>query len=501
MGAGQLDTSGYTLSQWQEILPSAKALFDDVDGDAINSLISAAGSHPIVLNLLGQAVINTTIISCRGNLYISGIGQGASITVATAGITAFRHCQSESPATDASFQLKNLRIICEGVACGDAMDVTLNNGAEPSLLLDQVSVTAFSGGNWANGAITTGIGGARIMNGVIALGSTGKISGTCLSITSSAPFTVLVQVEFEHFYWCGQAEQITSAASKQGVEGVYNVGVNADQVINFFNYKTTGSSYNPPEMLFYETEVSFFQSLFSVSNAAHTYESDWVIRDGWFIQLAPTTHSGSITSPNGLIDLGNAQRVTIDGNTFTQASGAMFNYLINVGGASRGWQIEHNYSPILLGKISQGIINIPSGATELVEKDNDWAYASNVVTNAAWATKSVASQAYISQQSGGACELIQLNRRGTLSNRAIQCQNTLMISPSGSRATITLPASIFQGSAQPVVLVSNATSGASVWPAGVEYPCTFAANAWSCTINTPSNSSAAARIYYTAIGF
>ena len=167
MGAGQLDTSGYTLSQWQEILPSAKALFDDVDGDAINSLISAAGSHPIVLNLLGQAVINTTIISCRGNLYISGIGQGASITVATAGITAFRHCQSESPATDASFQLKNLRIICEGVACGDAMDVTLNNGAEPSLLLDQVSVTAFSGGNWANGAITTGIGGARIRTGLL----------------------------------------------------------------------------------------------------------------------------------------------------------------------------------------------------------------------------------------------------------------------------------------------------------------------------------------------
>jgi hypothetical protein len=163
-----------------------------------------------------------------------------------------------------------------------------NNSSEPNFLLDTVSVTTIGGGQWANGAMTTGAGGSRVSNSVISLGSSGKIAGICLSVISASPFTVLFQVLNTHFYWCAQAEQVTSLVASQGVEGVFNTNVNADQVINFFNYSTSASSYSPPEMVFEATEVSFYNSLFSVSYASGTYVADWIIRDGWYIQVGGT---------------------------------------------------------------------------------------------------------------------------------------------------------------------------------------------------------------------
>jgi hypothetical protein len=492
-----LDTTGFDLAQWRTILPTAVSLTDDVDGDAINSLIAVSGSNSIVLNLPGQAVINTPITSCSGSIYINGIGQGASITVEKGGVTAFKHCQGSSPPTSSSFQLKNLQIICSAVACGDAMDVKLNNSTEPNFLLDTVSVKSVSGGRWANGALTTGAGGSRITNSLLSLGSSGAISGTCISFVSAAPFTVLIQILNTHFYWCATAEQVTSAAANQGVEGVFNTNVNADQVITFFNYTNTGS-YNPPELVFYGTEASFYQSLFSVNLASGTYVSDWIIRDGWYIQLAPNANSGSITAPKGLIDIGAAQRVTIDGNTFTQASGATMNYFINANGS--GWQIEHNYAPVLLGTIIGGILQIGAETTEFVERDNDWAYGGTVVTNNAYATVSVASEAYIFFQSSGACQLLSITRRGTISGRRIQCVADLVARLTSGSATFKLPPRIFQGSVPPALVIGNCRSGSTLYLGDTNGTPSFAANQWTYTLLCASGENNTVEVRYIAIG-
>ena len=493
-----INTTGWTLTQWQVLLPTAVSISDDADGDAINSYILAQGSNPVVIKLPGQAVINTSITSCAGSLYISGVGQGVSITVATAGITAFMHCQSATPPASASFQLKNLKIICNGVACGDAMDVLLNNSTEPNFLLDTVSVTTLGAGQWANGAMTVGAGGSRITNSVISLGSAGVIGGDCLSFSSASPFTVLIQILNTHLYWCATAEQVTSLVNNQGVEGVFNTNTNADQVLNFFNYTTVGTGYNPPEMVFYGTEVSYYRTLFSVNNAGSTYVSDWIIRDGWSIQLAPNSNSGSVTPATGVIDLGAAERVTIEGNTFVQAAGAAWDYLINVNGT--GWQIERNYTPVLLGTISGGIIQIASSATEVVERDNDWAYAGTVVANNAYATVSVVSEAYIWNLTAGACTVVNSIRRGTISGRSIQCAGNSTVTLSGGAVNFSLPSSIFQGTVAPIVVAGNCRNGTTIYTSDTNGTPSFAANAWTFGLLCSGGGSAVVNFQWTAIG-
>jgi hypothetical protein len=492
------NTTGYSLAQWQTILPAAMSLADYVDGDAINSFILAAGSNPTVLRLYGQAVINTSISSCAGSLYINGIGQGTSITVGTVGVTAFKNCQSASPPSTSSFHLENLKVVCNGVACGDAMDVTLNNSTEPDFVLDTVSVTTLGAGQWANGAMTIGAGGSRVTNSAISLGFTGTIAGTCLSFSSAAPFTVLIQVLNTHFFWCAQAEQVTSLAANHGIEGFYNTNVNADQVINFFNYTTTGAGYNPPEMVFYGTQVSYYRSLFSVNNVAGTVVTDWIIRDGWSIQIPPTSNSGPIAPAIGVIDLGAAQRVTIEGNLFVQSVGATMNYLINVNG--QGWQIERNYSPVLLGTISGGIIQIASTTTEFVERDNDWAYGGTVVVNNAYATTSVASEAYIWEASSGVCELLSSVRRGTVSGRSIQCTGSGTPTLAGGAATFTLPASIYQGTVAPTVIVGNCRSGTTIYPSDTNGTPAFASNQWTFTLLCSGGSNNVINFQWVATG-
>lgn len=503
----RVSTRGWTLTQWQSVLPRAAALTDEIDGDAINALIAASGSNPAVIMLTGNARINQSITSCAGPLYISGLGRGATITVATAGVTAFKHCQSASPQFGAAFQLRNLNIICaNGVACGDVGDVTLSNSGEPGFLLDDVTTMALGTGQWANGFLTTGAGGTRILNSVISLGAVGTISGICLQFSSSAAFSVIFQMVNLHLYWCGQAINLISNAAGQGPEGIYMTGVNADQVINFFNYQTTGANYNPPGIVSEQTEVSFFKSIYSVSNASGTYETDWIIRDGWYIQLAPTTNSGAITPPTGLMDLGNAARVVIDGNTFQQSSGATFNYLINIGSSASDWTVEHNYVLNLLGRVNNGVVNINNGATSILEKENDFIYTGTRVNNAAWATVNVASEAYIWDQSGGACWLAGVGRRGLVGGRTIKCAGSISPSFIGGSATFTLPAAIFQGTTAPTVVTGNCRSSTSVYTGDTNGTPSFGSNQWTYTELCQSAPGTAApngsySFQYTATGF
>jgi hypothetical protein len=251
-------------------------------------------------------------------------------------------------------------------------------------------------------------------------------------------------------------------------------------------------------MVFMQTQVSFYRTLFSVNAAAGTAVTDWVIRDGYHIQLPPNGNSGSVTPATGVIDLGNAQRVTIDTNTFLQSAGATWNYLINSCG--QGWQIEHNYSPVLLGTISGGIIQICSGQTEFIERDNDWAYPGTRITNNAYAAVSVASEAYIWDQSSGACQLLGMNRRGTISGRSIQCTGNVTNTLTSGAVNFTLPASIFQGSVAPTVITGNCRNGTTIYPSDTNGSPVFSANQWFFNILCSGGANNIINFQWTATG-
>ena len=501
------NSTGWTLVQWQAVLPSATSLTNEIDGVAINSYIaSIAGGTPIVVPLYGRAVVNTAIAACGSTFYAYGASQGASITQTGAGITLFKYCQSASPPTAAAFHLRSLKLICPtGVACGDVMDVTLNNGSEPSFMLDTVSALVVGTGTWANGAMTVGAGGTRIINSAISV-SLGTIAGTCLSFVDASPFTVLLQIINTHLYGCATAEQVTASATTPGVQGIYNIGVNADQVLSFFNLTGTSETVYLPGFYFYENQVSFFKSIMSINGTTALPLSDVVIRDSYFIQLPPSGNSGAITAPAGLIDLGNSQRVTIDTNSFQQIAGATFNYLIKLGATAVDWTIEHNFAPVLLGTINNGIIQIPSGATNIIERENDWNFAGTRVVNGAWATANVLSESYIEDQSVNACHLLTPNRRGTIGNRQIICSGSATITLAGTPgvATLTMPANIFgtTSATNPVFTLSNGWTGAALLMCSAETPMTGTPPVVTviCYSNTGTNVTGVVRVQYTAVG-
>jgi hypothetical protein len=501
-----VNMSGTSLAQWQAVLPSATSLLDDIDGDAINSYIATVpAGTPIVVPIYGRAVVNTTITACGSPFYMYGGSVGASITQTGIGVTLFKYCQSVAPPTPASFHLRSLVLNCNAsAACGDAIDVKLNNSSEPNFLLDTVRITQTGAGPWTNGVMTVGAGGSRITNSVITV-SIGAIAGTCLSIADAAPFTVVIQVLNTHFYGCAQAEQVTASATADGIQGIFNIGVNADQVLSFFNYTSSSSTVYPPQLLFEQIDVSSFMSFFSVNGTALP-PSDWVIRDGWFIQLAPTANSGAITPPTGLIDLGNSPRVTIDANTFQQSSGATFNYLINLGTSSNDWTIEHNYVLNLLGTINNGLIQIPNGATNILERENDFAFAGTRVVNGAWATTNVISESYIEDQSINACHVLTPNRRGTIGNRQLICSGSTVLTLAGTPgvATLTMPANIFGPSTttNPTLTLSNGWTGGALLMCAAETPMagTPPAATVICYSNTGGNVTGNVRVQWTAVG-
>lgn len=500
---GDKNTAGYSLDQWRAVLPAASALSEEVDAAAINSYIRAMGSEAAYLPIFGKAVVNAPIVSCAGDLTVVGMGRGASVTVRANGVTAFQHCANATPPQGASFHMRNLRVLCDdGFSCGDGIDVTLSNSAEPSLLLEDASISVNGSGRWANAAETRGVGGSRIQNSVFVNATQGRYSGDCFKLTSSKPFTVLIQFMAAHFYGCAVAVDVVSEGSGQGVEGINMFAPNADQVIDFFRYTIMGADYNPPLINLYAPQVSFFGSLFSVRAPAGAYVSDWTIRDGWFIQLAPNAQSGTISPPLGLIDLGAARRVILEGCTFTQSAGASMNALITAAPGASDWSIERNYTPILLGAVHRALVNIPDGATNIVERDNDFAYAGTVVDNAAFATLSVASEAYIAQQSNHACYLAASHRRGTIGSRVIKCAASVRLAPTQNAALLTLPAKVFQGVEPPVVTLGPAVadSGQIHLAAIVPHSWRYADGVWSARVETPADAATPYEIHYEATG-
>ena len=502
---GGLNTTGWTLAQWQAILPAAAALTDEIDGDAINSFIAAQGSNPVNLRVHGNARINTSIASCSGNLYVSGDSQFSSIMVATASVTAFKHCQSASPPTNSQWHVTGLKIICNNIACGDVADVTLNNGTEPSLLWREVSAYALGSGVWSNGLMLTGAGGSRISDSVIGLSSSGvAYGGDCISFTPATPFSDVFMVANTHIGNCAIGLNLVSSGSGQGPEGIFLTNLNADNVITAINETLTSTTYQPPEVVIAGMESSFFKAIYQINVTGTAHVSSIVIRDGWFIQLAPNALSGTITPPTGLIDLGNAQQVLIENNNFVQESGATLNYLINVQRAANDWVVRDNTMPVYLGLINNGIINIASGATNFLEINNDWAYASARVNNAAWNTPTVASDSWVRDQSSGSCHILGLDRRGTIgTGRAIQCAAKAKLTPASNAATLTLPTKVFSSRAAPQLVMGTPMNNTSAFLGGIVDSSWFWSSAngqWSVTVETPTNTGTVYEFHYIATG-
>jgi len=81
------NTTGWTLAQWQALLPAAAALTDQVDWAAIQSIINAA-SGPISISLPpSTAMLNKPLSVCNQSVSFFGSGSRSNNTTGAAGTT------------------------------------------------------------------------------------------------------------------------------------------------------------------------------------------------------------------------------------------------------------------------------------------------------------------------------------------------------------------------------------------------------------------------------
>lgn len=102
-------TTGWTLSQWQAILPAAASLTDELDWVVLQSFINATGSNPIAFNLgPSKPTINKTLSACGPNIRINGSGAQSTVFNVNANVDFLNYCQGASdPLVAARLELEN----------------------------------------------------------------------------------------------------------------------------------------------------------------------------------------------------------------------------------------------------------------------------------------------------------------------------------------------------------------------------------------------------------
>jgi hypothetical protein len=448
------NTTGFTLGQWQALLPAATALSDELDWAAIQSYANSIGSGGhLTIPLYGHAVINKPISTCLQQVQVQGLGLDTQIRVNANGQNAWNHCQSGTPLSNGVLAFKGFLVYCTAASsCGTAFKLNMPNTGAPTLTMRDVTVLG-GAARWATGIDSAGGGYSTYDNVAVTLGS-GAISGSCMKFNTTAPFTVIIHVDHSHMFSCATAWDINNDGTNAGIEGVRVMNSDADQVLDVMKITNNIVGYGIPQFMMSNVQASFYHSIYSVGGSGGGVLDLW-IKNGWFVQLPPTADSGAVTAGDG-IDLGRTQRVMIADNFYQVLPGASAFSMIHAKSTTSFVQIRGNRLYDINGTTLTGNnIYIDSGAYNIDEFDNDFNISTfSPVTNNATSSLSINSQQWIWNVSGGKCDFTGVSRpaHSTWSNR-VTCADDLSASTdASSNIAVTYPITFVS---TPVPVVSN----------------------------------------------
>ena len=211
---GLLNTSGWTLAQWQALLPAATALSDEIDGVAINSAIAAA-TGPVAIHFgATHARASHPIASCAQSVALHGWGPKVTI-IDFVGSDGWDHCQGAG-ATDTKIEAQNLRLhsLSSG---GSTYGIKATFTPDRNVELRNVEIDGFNAC-----ALFTNAAGTLIDHGLcaseIAPGSTTVGNGIEFAGTSS--FVNHVRDTLVQGYAVGYRYHSTNPAGSLGLEDV-----------------------------------------------------------------------------------------------------------------------------------------------------------------------------------------------------------------------------------------------------------------------------------------
>ncbi|OCC01699.1 hypothetical protein BA190_27445 [Labrys sp. WJW] len=161
-------TAGWTLSQWQALLPAAGALSDEIDGAVINSVIQST-TGAITLRLgPGTARFSQPIASSCGRS-ISFVGAGSDLTVFQFGTTnGWNHCATGTVKPD-KLELHGITFKSTDTASTSTIGVNARFQPQVNGFYDNFAVNGFN-----TGMVLDGSAGTTINKGMLEAGPSRK---------------------------------------------------------------------------------------------------------------------------------------------------------------------------------------------------------------------------------------------------------------------------------------------------------------------------------------
>lgn len=155
------NTTGWTLAQWQTLLPAATDLTDEVDWAAIQSYINSKGTLPIDL-YIPSAYINHPISAC-GYVTLRGMNQADTFISLTASYQdGIQWCASPASIADAYIAVRDMHFECRAYyQCNYAININgANVIARPRVEISRILVDSatLTYPTLVIGGLTTGIG-------------------------------------------------------------------------------------------------------------------------------------------------------------------------------------------------------------------------------------------------------------------------------------------------------------------------------------------------------
>ena len=271
-----VNTTGFTLVQWQGLLPAATALTDEIDGVALQTMLNAG--LPIVLPASTALISHTLAAPCGFSMTIIGLGpQSTFIKFKAAGADGIDYCVGGQAVLTNNFTLSGVNLMCSAVsACAQMVNANLWVPTNYHIVENIQGTPDVS--NWANGLLFTNASRLEIHRVTVSgtySPTTGSVAGKGLALASAnnpmaspqgAFGANIIDVELYGWGTCFEADSTTV----NGVEGVVMNRGSCDASNNFFVHTNThASTYQSPEYHISHTQIHIWKQIINAKGISN----------------------------------------------------------------------------------------------------------------------------------------------------------------------------------------------------------------------------------------
>lgn len=235
-------TVGWTLAQWQAVLPAAQALSDEIDGAVINSVISTT-SGAIKFKLgPGTGRFSRPISSACGRS-INFTGAGPELTKFQFGATdGWDHCITGTPQAD-KLELDGIALISTDTTSTTNIGVNARFSPFRNGYYNNFTISSFNSGMVLENSAGTTVNKGMIDGNAARLGL--ATAGVGIHLKGTNTFIIHYENTLVQYFATGYRFQSTSASNQLGIEDAMVVNSAAGNVQKCVQIDADYTGYSP----------------------------------------------------------------------------------------------------------------------------------------------------------------------------------------------------------------------------------------------------------------